>query len=341
VLILLLHQFDGDTAYDSGLLLPLVLLLASEQDKLRAFAAVLALVTLIVMLVIAPSYSFALWWFLSTLLLYLNVRAITIYKDANHLSRLHLQELTEAHEELAHTHKALQEASVYAVRYVGLTERMRVARDMHDGIGHHLTTLIVQLQALEMMLPEDAQRAADTIPTLLKNAREAMSEVRQAVRNSQEDESGLGVVALRGLVSQCEEHTRFAISFQQGEDLSDWPIEVSLVLYRVLQEALTNAVRHAQASAVEVKVWEQEHRIMLTVADNGCYSTSVGLVPGFGIKSMLERCQALGGSCMLAQNKESGLKLLVELPTILPVQGEEILPLLPNMNGAPLFFSER
>jgi signal transduction histidine kinase len=318
MLTLIIHRYNGGNGYDSSLLIPLVLLLAKEQRDRRLFTAVLTIITMVVLIIIAPTYALALWWIVSVTPAYFGIRAVNIYKEANRLSQLHLQELAEAHRELEHTHAALQEASVHSIRYAALAERTRLAQDLHDGIGHHLTSLIVQLQALEIMLPGDPRSAAQAVPAMLEVTRKAMAEVRQAVKTWQEDESGLGLVALRGLVAQCAAHTHLTFTFQADGDLSDWPLEMSVVLYRVLQEALTNIMRHAQATCVEIRVEDRDQQVILSVADDGCYTANAELSPGFGIKGIMERSQSVGGTCTLSQNRLHGLKLHIILPLTPP-----------------------
>src|SRR6266568_4880219 len=320
----------------SVIALTLLLLLAREQQKYRRFAALLAAVTLVVMVVILPTYASALEVVPGMITLYFCIRAINIYKESYRLTQRHVQELAEAHRELQQTHAALQEASVHSMRYAALAERTRLARDMHDGIGHQLTSLIVQLQALEIMLPGDPQQAVRAVPAMLEAARQAMAEVRQAVRAWQEDESGLGLVALQGLISQCAAHSTLALEFQQDGDLLEWPVELSVALYRILQEALTNIMRHAQATEVNVRVQEYDQQVILTVADNGRYIEKTPLIPGYGIKGMIERCQALGGSCTVAQNQPQGLKLQVTLPHRLAAQENVDLKQKPAGNGSAL-----
>lgn len=74
------------------------------------------------------------------------------------MKELHLQELNKAHQELQEAHAELQEATMHSMKYAALEERMRLAREIHDGLGHQLTSLIVQLQALEIMLPGEPKR---------------------------------------------------------------------------------------------------------------------------------------------------------------------------------------
>ena len=141
-----------------------------------------------------------------------------------------------------------------------------------------------------------------------------MAEVRLAVRDWRDDEGRLGLVALQGLIAQTKAHSGVIISFSEDGCDSDWPVELSLALYRILQEALTNVMRHAAATAVTVEIRECEQSITLTVADNGRYVADARITPGFGLKGIDERSQALGGSCTLTQTQPHGLTLQVTAP---------------------------
>ncbi len=334
-LTLILHLFNGGNSYVGSLLVPLVLLLAREQQHYRQFTAILAALTIAVIFALSFPSPLAFALLPGVITLYFCVRAINKYKEAHRLSQLHVQLLDEAHQELQQTHAALQEASVHSMRYAALAERTRLAQEMHDGLGHQLTSLIVQLQALEIMLPGEPMRAANAVPAMLEVARKAMAEVRLAVSAWSEDERGLGLVALQGLVSQCAAHAHLTLAFQQDDDLTDWSVEVSVALYRVLQEALTNIMRHAEATSATIQVQERDQQVILTVADNGRYTANTELSPGFGLKGIMERCQSLRGSCTLSQNQPHGLKLQVMLPITLLAQGDGALkPAPPNNAGA-------
>jgi signal transduction histidine kinase len=305
---------EGGEPNASLLLVPLILLLAKEQEDYRRLSMGLTAVSLVAMAALTRLAPFTASLLAGVLTLYVCVRAVNIYKAAHRLSERRLHELDEAHRELQRAHTELQEASVHSMRYAALAERTRLARELHDGLGHHLTSLIVQLQALEIMLPGAADQAAATIPALLDVTRKAMAEVRLAVSEWREDEGRLGLVALQGLIAQTRAHSGAAISFSQDGCDSDWPVELSVALYRILQEALTNIMRHAAATAVTVEVRECEQSIMLTVADNGRYVADEPIMPGFGLKGIDERSQALGGFYALSQTQPHGLTLQVTAP---------------------------
>ncbi|HEX8033727.1 MAG TPA: histidine kinase, partial [Ktedonobacterales bacterium] len=249
-----LAPIHGKSAADPYLLFPLVLLLAKEQHHYRHIATVLAALTLVVFFVFALPSTGAFIWGGGVLALYFSVRAINIYKVAHRLSESRLHALDQAHQELQKVHAELQEARLHSMRYAALVERTRLAQEVHDGLGHQLTSLIVQLQALEIMLPGDPERAAASVPAMLDAARKAMAEVRLAVREWRDDESGLGLVALQGLVWQTAARSQLAFDFEQEGSISDWSTDLSVAIYRTVQEALTNIMRHAGATAATVKV---------------------------------------------------------------------------------------
>jgi signal transduction histidine kinase len=312
--VILLHVSLPPTApAESLLLIPFILLLARERYERQRYLLVLALISMAAMCILTPEAAFLVSVMPVVIALYMSVRAINIYKAAYRLSQQNLEELNAAHRELKRTHAALQESTIDSMRYAALAERTRLAQDIHDGLGHQLTSLIVQLQALEIMLPAEPSRAAAQVPGMLGVARAAMAEVHRAVKTWRE-ESSEGLVALRGLVSQCAAHAAFQLSYTGDADGSNWPVELSAVLYRTLQEALTNILRHARASSVIVDLHEEPHQVILTVSDDGCYAAEQPLVPGYGIQGMQERCQAMGGTCRFSPNSPHGLNIEVILP---------------------------
>lgn len=334
ILIGILRLSYGINLFCGYLVVPLVLLLAKEQQQAyRHFAALLAAITVLTLFALCFPSAFVFQLLAYTIILYACIRAINVYKEATRLSQQHVQELAQAHHELHYLYEALQEASLHSLRSTVLAERTRLARDMHDGLGHQLTSLIVQLQALELMLPGDPEQAARTVPVMLEIARQAMAEIRLAVREWSEDERGLGLVALQSLASQWAARASLALEFHQGDDLSAWPVETSVILYRILQEALTNVVRHAGATAVTIEVQEDQQAVFMTISDNGTYSAATGFVPGFGTRGMRARAQAAGGSCIFSQRQPHGMHVQVSLPLEPSSHRERAACLLPDTNG--------
>ena len=304
---LIVHYAYGAPAAD--LIAPLVVLMALLRNKI--WPDVIALLALLAL----PATTYPGPWPVGTVLglsgLFFWFRGRRIREDAQALSEMHLRELEKANEEL-------RTATVDSLRYAALEERMRIAQEIHDGLGHHLTSLIIQLQALELMLPDDPGRASETAAQLLDIARGAMGEVRTAIQGWSDDEAGLGVAALRGLVARMQARSPLRIEFTQSPDLTEWPSDTTVVLYRVLQESLTNIMRHAEADTVAVRVREGGGRVALTVEDDGRYSNRAPLTPGFGLRGIAERCRAEGGTFALNGVEPHGLRIEASLPLPAP-----------------------
>lgn len=322
VVTLCFHFLQGNS-FDSTLLWPLIFLLAAAPSKYNKLSIILA--TLVILVIVFIHINPFPWMTILTLIgIYMGIHSRKIRKEANQISKLHLQELEDAHLKLQQAHAELQETTVQSMHYAALSERTRLAREIHDGLGHHLTSLIVQLQALQFMMPNEPEESARVVQETLSIARKGMAEVRLSVREWSEDETGLGLVALKGLVSQTEAHSNLKVKFLQVGDISDWSTEISVILYRVLQESLTNIMRHARATSVVINVEEIEDQVELTVSDNGEYTGIRSLNPGFGIKGIMERCQSVGGVCTFSVSPPHGLQLKVLIPITLRKENEII-----------------
>jgi signal transduction histidine kinase len=313
VTILLLHflyiGFQGDT-----LLWPLVFLMAAPPGNFIRMALALTITMIIVILELSFTNKFPY----QTLLLlggcYIAIRGRSLLREAYRINNEQLEQLDKAHEELKSTHAELQEATLHSMRYAALTERNRLAREIHDGLGHQMTSLIVQLQALEIMLPNDPRTAADTVTKLLNVARKGMEEVRTSVRKWANDEKGLGIIALRGLLSQTAANSQIRFQVLEEGEFSEWPEQIGIVMYRILQESITNVMRHSGASEVVVGIQENEMELSLTVSDNGHLEDEASVQSGFGVKGMVERCKSVGGTCTFSANLNGGLKVSVTIP---------------------------
>jgi signal transduction histidine kinase len=244
-----------------------------------------------------------------------------VKRETNEAAKRHYEELREVHaqlkqthEELQDTHRELEDATVRLLHYAVLEERSRISMDLHDSIGNGLTSAIVQLQALPYMMKKDAEEADKAMITILNVVKHSLQEVRTVAHRMGSDEVGLGLVALSSLVNQVREMTGFTIEFSTYEPTSLWTTETSELLYRTLQEALTNVIRHAQASEVEICISENEGILAMSVKDNGIYSQEHVVVPGFGLSSMKARCERAGGSLSVEAVKPQGMKLTLTIP---------------------------
>ena len=202
------------------------------------------------------------------------------------------------------------------MQYAAFAERTKLAREIHDGLGHQMTSLIIQLQALKIMLRKNPAAAQDHVEELLKVARKGMEEIRVAVKEWTSDEKDLGLTSLKGLISQVQANSLLQIEFIQAGSITEWSMEESTILYRILQESLTNVLRHSYADSVIVNVTEINGVVKLTIDDNGIYTGDKPLKYGFGLNGMIKRCQSVGGNCSFSLNEPKGLRV----EAIIPIQ---------------------
>lgn len=236
-------------------------------------------------------------------------------RNAEKLTVVHA-ELAQTHDQLRLAHEELERATLQSLRYAVLEERSRIARDIHDSIGHRLTSVIVQLQALPYVLKNDEAKSAEIVKNVLGVARSCLQEVRTVVHNMGVDETGAGAVSLRSLVQQTTSSFDLDITLDldESEDQDTWPLDTTVVLYRCLQEALTNTIRHAQATRVEVSIKRSGEEIMLHYRDDGELASGSDLHEGFGLNSIRKRCAEAGGRCEIGAQEPHGFGMNICLP---------------------------
>jgi signal transduction histidine kinase len=219
-----------------------------------------------------------------------------------------------ARTELAEANQQLRERAAEIEDLAIARERNRLAREIHDSLGHYLTVVNVQIGAAQAILAQDQPRALDHLSKAQMLTQEGLAEVRlsvAALRASPTESRPLSD-ALVELVDQWNAaglHTKLEVA---GEVRPLSP-QASLTLYRTVQEALTNVGKHAHASSVEVLLsYREEDLVRLSVIDDGVGSdNSAG---GFGLLGVRERVQLLNGRFQVYTRTGQGFELEVELP---------------------------
>lgn len=192
-------------------------------------------------------------------------------------------------------------------------ERNRIAREIHDGLGHYLTTIHMQIQAARSILATEPPRADHTLAKAQQLSQEALGDVRRSVaalRSTPADRPSLPQ-ALRELADATQAAGLPTTVTVVGAERPLDP-QQEQVLYRVAQEGLTNARKHAQAAGVTLTLdYGDGQRVRLTVADNGRGATTTD--GGFGLIGLRERVQLVGGAVTLRTVSGNGLALIVEV----------------------------
>ncbi|MGH2521739.1 MAG: sensor histidine kinase, partial [Anaerolineales bacterium] len=221
-------------------------------------------------------------------------------------------------EELQVAQRQLQDLAV-------AEERNRLAREMHDSLGHRLTVAIVQLEGAQRLIPADPERAARMISAMREQLKEALDELRLTVATLRApSESGEGAPlgpALTRLAQTFQDSTGLTLHLDLPQALPDLPEAHRLALYRAAQELLTNVQRHATASQVWLDARPANGNITLTVADDGKGFGDQAQVGdgGFGLRGLRERAAQLGGELVLEARSGGGAQVRFRLP--MPDQG--------------------
>ena len=247
---------------------------------------------------------------------YFSIRSRRQRNEMYELNRKHLEELQSAYDQL-------HQASATAMQYAVLEERTRIARDIHDAVGHSLTSLIVQIQALRYMIKEDPVRAGHSLDGMLAVARQGLQDIRTSVHALADNRSTPGVTALKSLLARMEATASIPYSFETNLNDGEVETEAYETLFRVLQEAITNVIRHSHATQVEVSLINHTEKLVMTIRDNGKIKELNEIQEGYGISAMKSRLEELGGSLRLSILEPRGLELTASIPHIGNSQGEQ------------------
>lgn len=206
--------------------------------------------------------------------------------------------------ELLNTHKKLKQSTDEVNRLSVVAERNRIAREIHDSLGHNMTALIMQLQMTEHLLGEDEKRAEELLKSAADTARNSLAEIREVVETLRgEEKTGLSSGALRDMIREFSEKTGVTIKLElesgsglqeSGNTPESYQTTADMALYRIVQESLTNAVRHGNATEITARICYSEKEIRFWIRDNG--SGAEAIAEGFGLKGIRERAEAFGGT---------------------------------------------
>ncbi|WP_369371713.1 sensor histidine kinase [Promicromonospora sp. Populi] len=196
-------------------------------------------------------------------------------------------------------------------------ERVALARELHDTVAHHVSAIAVQAQAGGVVAGSQPEKAAQVLAAIESEASRTLAEMRSMVRVLREDEAVAyspqpGVADLPALARADATPT---VEVSLAGSLTQLSGPVDAALYRLAQEALTNALRHARnATRVGIDVCREGKAVRLRVSDDGQTEPGPAPEPGFGLLGMSERAQLLGGSLSAGPGPEGGWVVEAVLP---------------------------
>lgn len=216
--------------------------------------------------------------------------------------------------ELATANSKLREYAAQVQELAVANERNRLAREIHDSLGHYLTVINVQLEAASRVFGRDPQKAVAFVRKAQSLAQEGLTDIRRSVadlRSAPLDNQPLPK-AIEDLVTELQASGMVA-QFRVEGDLPDLSPQVELTLYRAAQEALNNVRKHAHASRADVVLTAMPDRLRIVVSDNGVGGKRTD--GGFGLLGVRERVKLLGGTFVAQPVSNGGFEFAVEVPT--------------------------
>ena len=221
----------------------------------------------------------------------------------------------QSRDQLALAHQQLRTYSLRIEDQAILQERNRIARDIHDSLGHSLTGLNLQMEAVIKLWDIDPARARILLVGAKQLGTRALQDVRQSVSTLHRKPTPQRPldIDIQSLISQVQQGAdlKFQTHLNIEEQISQ---EIHLAIYRIVQEALTNICKHADATEVMVSLTTTPQQLQLEIKDNGCGFCIDQMTTGFGLQSMQERSQTLGGEYFIQSQPGSGCQIRVTIP---------------------------
>ena len=236
-----------------------------------------------------------------------NLSAIGTPSDPEEVARLH-HAFARMLERLEAERRRASNAALSAQEQ----ERARVARDLHDEVNQALTGLLLRLEAAREKAPPSLAAELAEIRALANQAMQELLTLARQLRPTALDDLGLEA-ALAGNVRELSNQGGVEASFE-AEELGALPQDVQLVVYRVAQEALSNAMRHSDAAHVKVGLRREGDRVVLSVADDGRGFTFDQAIDGLGIAGMRERALLVGGEFQIESRPAIGTRVRLLVP---------------------------
>ena len=225
-------------------------------------------------------------------------------------------ERTEAAEERALRAERDREA---AARLAVAEERTRIARELHDVVAHAMSVMVLQVGAVRHKLPDASAEQRDALRNVEQTGRTALAEMRRLLDAMRYDGDELELAPHPGLdqLGQLVEDVRASgldVTLWIGGEPFDLPASLDLSAYRILQEGLTNVLKHAHASRAEVEVHYGPDEVRLEVRDDGRGAPRIADGLGHGLVGVAERVKLFGGEMTAGATSSGGFVLCARIP---------------------------
>lgn len=213
------------------------------------------------------------------------------------------EELKAANEELEAYANTIEEITV-------LRERNRISREMHDSVGHALSTINIQLRGIEKLIGKDGEQASKLCLDLADFTKDSLESVRAAVRamKPRELEEYEGIVAVSEMIKNFQKLSGIEVKLRVSDKIWSLNSDQTMAIYRIIQEFLSNSLRHGKAGKVNIFLNFLEDGIRMHLKDNGIGASD--FKEGVGLKSIKERLSTWGGSMEYFTKPGEGFELI-------------------------------
>ena len=285
-----------------------IIFIITDFNLLSNFIALPALETYIGYL---PATQTAVILFSKNLLVVLNIVVFFIFL----IMYLYVQEkekksISEKLEYVSQVNKQLKDYAALTEKIGEDNERKRISREIHDTLGHALTGILSGVDACLVLIEIDKDKTKNQLKIVSEVVRQGIKDVRGSLnklRPGALEETSLKV-ALEKMVKEFEEVSHLKIDLYYEWDKADLEKTKEDIIFRIIQESITNALRHGKASEVEINMFNDNYKYMIVIQDNGIGCEKIQY--GYGLKQMQERVAILDGSIRFMG--EDGFRTIVE-----------------------------
>lgn len=218
------------------------------------------------------------------------------------------KQLIEKNLDLSYAYEQLKRAYDDLEDFTIMKERNNMSREMHDTVGHTLTTSLVELELCKM-LGKDNEELMNKLEHISSQVRKGLGDLRMTVRRLKEDLDWEQEIYAIG--ERLNEYTDIKVKYIVGE-LTGISTQVLRCVYRIMQEGITNGIKHGKATAFMIEVKREEKHLWIEILDNGL--GAIAFKQGFGLNAMRERVEALGGTLHFESYKDEGFTIQAQIP---------------------------
>lgn len=258
-------------------------------------------------------YLFDMWKEVINFVLFYGIFYVARYQiDQRRTLQKTMEELDAKTSELSTAYEKLKNSSEELEKMTVIEERNRIAREIHDTVGHTLTTVLVEIEAGKRLIGRNDDLSREKLELAQQQVRNGLNSIRTSVRVLKKGGDVLDILpSIYSLIEDTIKHTDVQIECNIEEQL-EIPEIIGKAIYRFLQEGLTNGIKHGRADYFKVDICKMNDDIYFRLCDNGRGANHI--VDGFGLSSMKERVEKLDGNIEIKTEIENGFCIEIEIP---------------------------